>query len=135
MINWALLISFSCKRRRFCPSCPEKGTLNLADHLNEEVYEDVPHRQFVFTIRRRFRLYFRYNRYLLSDLTRCAWQMIQNVYGFAPGEEYKPGMVGTIQTFGSLILWNPHFHTIVTDGRFLIAEHSNPLPFQSWRPK
>jgi hypothetical protein len=30
---------------------------------------------------------------------------VRDVYGFVLGEEYKPGMVGTIQTFG---LFNRH---------------------------
>jgi len=39
--------------------------------------------------------------YLLSELARCAWRTVRDVYGFVLGEEYKAGMVGTIQTFGS----------------------------------
>jgi hypothetical protein len=107
-------VAFSCKQRGFCPSCHQKRTLNLANHLQQNVYEDVPHRQFVFTIPKRFRLYFRYNRDLLSELSRCAWQTVQDVYGFVFDESYRPGGVATIQTFGSLMLWNPHIHMIVT---------------------
>jgi len=113
-----MFVSFSCKRRGFCPSCHQKRTLNLANHLVKNVFAEVPHRQFVFTIPKRFRLYFRYNRDLLSDLARCAWQTIQDVYGFVLDETLMPGGVATIQTFGSLMLWNPHIHAIVTDGGF-----------------
>jgi len=99
--NHEMFVSFSCKRRGFCPSCHQKRTLNLANHLVENVFADVAHRQYVFTIPKRFRLYFRYNRDLLSELARCAWRAVRDVYGFVLGEEYMPGMVATIQTFGS----------------------------------
>jgi hypothetical protein len=121
-------VAFSCKQRGFCPSCHQKRTLNLANHLQENVYKDVPHRQFVFTIPKRFRLYFRYNRDLLSDLSRCAWQTVQDVYGFVLDESYRPGGVATIQTFGSLMLWNPHIHMILTDGAFDEDRRFHPMP-------
>jgi hypothetical protein len=40
----------------------------VAEHLGAE----VPHRQFVFTIPKRLRLYFRFDRRLLGDLCRVA---------------------------------------------------------------
>ena len=36
-------------------------------------HDRVCHRQFVFTIPKRFRLYFRYDRKLLGDLCQVAW--------------------------------------------------------------
>ena len=35
-------------------------------HVREEVFAEVPHRQFVFTIPKRLRIYFRFNRELLG---------------------------------------------------------------------
>lgn len=29
-----------------------------------------------------------------------------------------PGMIGAIQTFGQLLHWNPHIHSLVTCGAF-----------------
>lgn len=122
-----ILAVFSCKQRNFCPSCHQKRSLELAEHLNQNVYEEVPHRQFVFTIPKRFRLYFKYNRFLLGDLARRAWQTIRDVYSFVLGTAPTPGGVVSIQTFGSLMLWNPHIHAVVTDGAFESIDTFRPL--------
>ncbi|MBM3883875.1 MAG: hypothetical protein FJ387_29925, partial [Verrucomicrobia bacterium] len=49
----------SCRGRCFCPSCHEKRALEKAGWVAEHVCAEVPHRQFVFTIPKRLRLYFR----------------------------------------------------------------------------
>jgi hypothetical protein len=80
----------------------------------------VPHRQFVFTIPRRLRLYFRFERRLLGELCRAAARTVITVYGAACGRrDGVPGMVGAIQTFGQLIHSHPHIHALVSEGVFL----------------
>lgn len=112
-----IFVAFSCKKRCCCPSCHQKRVLIFAEHLAEEVLEVVPHRQFVFTIPKRFRFYFRYDRSLLGKLRRCAWETVKEVYqAVFNDKEVVPGMVGTIQSFGSLINWNCHIHAICSDG-------------------
>jgi hypothetical protein len=66
-------IAFSCKLRCLCPSCHMKRELIWAQWAVDELLEDVPHRQVVFTIPKRLRPYFRYDRALLGDLAACAW--------------------------------------------------------------
>ena len=51
-----LLVAFSCKRRGVCPSCGAKRAVKFADHIYNEVIEDVPHRHTVFTIPKRLRV-------------------------------------------------------------------------------
>jgi hypothetical protein len=80
-----LFVAFSCKQRCLCPSCHEKRALGTAWHVSETVCADVPHRQFVFTLPKRFRLYFRYERSLLGELARCAWETVREVYQAAAG--------------------------------------------------
>jgi len=124
-----MFVAFSCKQRGFGPSCHQKKTLNLSCHLTQNVFAHVvPHRQFVFTIPKRFRLYFRRNRKLLGKLAQCAWRTVRDVYGFVLGEEAIPGAVVAIQTFGSLILWQPHIHAIISDGSFLPNGTFVPMP-------
>jgi len=93
-----------------------------------DICEQVAHRQFVFTIPKRFRLYFRYDRALLGKLSSCAWQVVKEVYQSVLGEDAVPGMVGSIQTFGELAHWHPHHHSIVTDGAFRADGTFLPLP-------
>ena len=69
----SLLVAFSCKRRGVCPSCSAKRAVKFAEHLHENVLEDVPNRHVVFTIPKRLRGYFRYDRKLNTVLFQAAW--------------------------------------------------------------
>ena len=55
----SMFVGLSCNRRCVCASCTQKRSLLTAMHVSGEVAAPVPHRQFVFTIPKRFRLYFR----------------------------------------------------------------------------
>jgi len=57
------------------------------------VCAEVPHRQFVFTIPKRLRLYFRFERRLLGELCRAAAHTVITVYRAASGRpDAVPGM-------------------------------------------
>ena len=114
------LLSFSCKGRWFCPSCHAKKVIHFGELLKENVLYPVPHRQYVFTIPVMLRVYFKYNRELLTKLCRCAHEsllvFLRNVTGLKTG---VPGLVMTIHTFGNYPnKFHPHLHAIVTDGLF-----------------
>src|SRR5450759_4629426 len=70
------LLPFSCKRRYFCPSCHQKRVVEFGETLYEEVLKQVPHRQWVFSIPKRLRVYFMYDRKLLGKLSQCAWKVL-----------------------------------------------------------
>lgn len=123
-----VFVAFSCKQRCLCPSCHEKRALGTALHVSETVCAAVPHRQFVFTIPKRFRLYFRYERNLLGELARCAWETVLEVYQAAAGLAGVPGMMAGLQTFGGLIHWHPHVHALATEGVFDARGQFIPLP-------
>jgi len=115
-----MFVAFSCRGRCVCPSCHEKRALEKAAWVAEHVCADVAHRQFVFTIPKRLRLYFRYDRSLLGGLCQAAWRTVCTVYQATSGRpDGVPGMVGAIQTFGDLIHFHPHIHALVSEGVFL----------------
>jgi len=115
-----LFVPFSCRVRCFCPSCHEKRCHEKAGWVAEHVCAKVPHRQFVFTIPKRLRIYFRFERRLLGELCRAAARTVSTVYRAGSGRpDAVPGMVGAIQTFGQLIHFHPHIHALVTEGAFL----------------
>jgi hypothetical protein len=59
----------------------------------------------MFTIPKRLRIYFRYDRSLLGKLCRAVWETIRDVYGLELDAEYVvPAMVGSTQRFGDLWL-------------------------------
>jgi hypothetical protein len=57
-------VAFSCRGRCFCPSCHQKRALQTALWVSQEVCAPVAHRQIVFTIPKRLRIYFRFDRRL-----------------------------------------------------------------------
>jgi len=79
----------------------------------------VSHRQWVLTMPKRLRIFFRYDRRLLGKLCRLAYETIRDSLRQACGaREGEPGYVGAIQTFGDLIGWHSHVHAIVNEGLF-----------------
>jgi len=118
-----MFVAYSCRQRCCCPSCHQKRTLLFALHLSEGVLAEVPHRQFVFTIPKRLRIYFRYDRTLLGKLAHAAWETVRDVFleevGDTDTDIVFPAMVAGIQTFGDLINFHPHIHSIVPCGVFL----------------
>jgi ribosomal protein S27E len=113
------LLAFSCKRRHFCPSCHQKRVVEFGEWFCMDVLKKVPHRHFVFSIPKILRRYFLYDRKLLADLSRCAWESLKVFLQEAvPEKEPVPGAVIAIQTFGDFLGFNPHCHILVTDGCF-----------------
>jgi hypothetical protein len=79
----------------------------------------VPHRQWIFSIPKRLRLYFMFDRSLLSKLSQSAWNVLsQYLRQAVPYEDAVPGAVNAIQSFGDFLNFNPHLHIIATDGCF-----------------
>jgi|GEM_PF-4494279 len=131
--NHEYLLPFSCKRRSFCPTCHQKRVVEFGEHLHEEVLEDVTHRQWVFSLPKRLRPYFMYDRKLLPKLSLCAWNVLseylktsvskensadKQAAGKACCSSMQPGCVIAVQTFGEFLNFNPHLHIIATDGCF-----------------
>jgi hypothetical protein len=118
--KYEFLVALSCKLRCICPSCHQKRELLWADWAGEELLEQVPHRQVVFTIPKRLRVFFRYDRRLLGDLAACAWRAIRLYFKvYYDGHPILPGAVGFIATAGEFLNWQPHIHVLLTDGGFL----------------
>jgi len=117
---------FSCKTRGFCPSCYAKrreewGDLSACGHaqaewMREKLILDRPHRQVVFTIPKMLRVFFKYNRSLLSSLCLCGKVALVKYFRATARKELKPGIIAVIQSFGSRINFHPHLHFLVTEG-------------------
>ena len=110
------LVMFSCRTRGFCPSCHAKRLEEWGEWMRETLLLDVPHRQVVFTIPKRLRLFFKYNRRLLGELCRSALRALSRYFELVAGSELMPGVVAAIQTFGDRINLHPHLHFLVTEG-------------------
>ena len=104
--------------------------------MAEHVCAEAPHRQFVFTIPKRLRIYFRFDRRLLGELCRSAARTLITVLGSASGRpDAVPGLIGAVQTFGQLVHWHPHIHALVSEGVFLPQSGALlPLPKLAGEP-
>ena len=104
-------------------------------HAAEDVCLSVSHRQFVWTIPKRLRVYFRFDRKLLKELPKVASDVIKEVYQALLGRvDASPGMVAAAQSFGELAHFHPHIHAIVTDGAFTPDGEFIPLPEMAVEP-
>jgi hypothetical protein len=93
---------FSCKGFYLCPSCSRKRTILFAEHLTNEVLLKLPHRQFVFTMPKALRLFFRHDRRLFAAVSRLTYRIIDEFYAEAAGRPLRTGMVIAHQTFGDV---------------------------------
>ncbi|MGB9006707.1 MAG: transposase [Candidatus Aminicenantales bacterium] len=110
------LLMFSCRTRGFCPSCHSKRLEEWGEWMRETLLLDVSHRQVVFTIPKRLRIFFKYKRKLLGDLCRLALRALTRYFEAVAGSPLVPGVVAAIQTFGERINLHPHLHFLVTEG-------------------
>jgi hypothetical protein len=109
----SLLIAFSCKRRGVCPSCGAKRAVKFAEHIYSAVIEDVPHHHTVFTIPKRLRVFFKYDRKLNSILFCAAWGALSEVLGL---DKRELAAIFTVQTAGEALNYHPHLHGLLADG-------------------
>ncbi len=125
-------VAYSCRQRGACPSCDQKRALMLALRLNTEIFADVPHRQWVFTMPRRLRVYFRFDRSLLGKLCRAAYETLREVVALElRDDEAVPAMIATPQTQGDLCNFHPHVHAIAAEGAFTGDGRFVPMPHVS----
>ena len=105
--------------------------MEFGEWLCEEVLKYVPHRQWVFSIPKRLRIYFMFDRSLLAKLSRCAWKIL-NLYltQAVAYDDAKAGAAVAVQSFGLRLVgqaygsesdfqnFHPHLHVLATDGCF-----------------
>jgi len=109
------ILAFSCKKRGLCPSCDAKRACIFAEHLHENVLLPYSHRHLVWTIPKRLRIYFKFNRKLNKYLywaANKAW----NEYLCAVLPNGKTGTISALHTAGDNLGWHPHNHMLVLNG-------------------
>ncbi|MFQ5505402.1 MAG: transposase zinc-binding domain-containing protein [Planctomycetota bacterium] len=104
------LVPFSCKTRGLCPSCSQRRAIAWAERMVEEVLPVVDYRQLVFTIPRRLRKFFLFDRSLYGDLCRSAYASTREYLrrqappGFPKLNKAVPAMIASPQSFGDLLI-------------------------------
>lgn len=117
------------------PSCDAKRAAAFAAFLHDEVFEDVPHAMWVFTIPKMLRVYFLHHRELLGELSRCAYETLRELMSAAAFEEkgFRPGMVSVVQTFGEAARFYPHVHALCSRGGWNDSGQWVPVPYLDHR--
>ena len=69
-----------------------------------------------FTIPKRLRVFFKFDRRFLGDLCRCALRSLSCYFEVVTGSALTPGVIAAIQTFGDRINLHMHLHFLVTEG-------------------
>jgi len=67
----------------------------------------------VFSIPKIIRIYFLFDRSLLKELARIAWEVLGLYYRNAVNKDKTmPAVAASIQTFGDFLGFNPHLHIL-----------------------
>ena len=116
--NHLELIPFSCKQRCLCPSCDAKRAVLFAEKVEHEILLKLPHHHVVFTLPKRVRCYFCYDRSNLSILYQAAWQAWASCVA-EQSPEGKTGAIMALRSAGDLLSWHPHAHALCLAGAIL----------------
>jgi len=119
--GYDFLIAFSCKGRGVCSSCNTRRLVETAAHLVDEVFPQVPVRQWVLSFPKRLRYFLARdadlrNRILLIFLNNVEKALL-SCCPDAP-DNARRGAVTLAHRFGSALNGNIHFHCRVIDGVF-----------------
>ena len=113
--NKFLHVPFRCKSR-FCNTCGVKYAMDRAFSISRKLIR-CEHRHMVFTIPEQLRIYFLEDRTLLNGLFEAASTSITSwFYELNKGQNFTPGIMCTLHTFGRDLKWNPHIHILCSEG-------------------
>ena len=125
-----LKVPFRCKSR-FCNTCGVKYAQDRALAMAKKSIR-CKHRHIVFTMSDKLWSYFQKYRFLLDGLFDAASQAVLSwFHELNKSQDFKPGIMCTLHTFGRDLKWNPHIHMLCTEGGagnievFRIIKHIN----------
>jgi len=123
------LVSFSCKKRGFCPSCGARRMAETAALLTDEVFPDVPPRQWVISFPFPLRYLFAAHPQAMGKVLGIVYRAISTYLIHKAGLQIKDGATGAvtlIQRFGSAVNLNIHFPILFLDGVYVYRDNRSP---------
>ena len=123
------LVAFSCKKRGLCPSCGAHRMAETAALLSDEVFPDVPLRQWVISFPFPLRYLFAAHPHAMSKVLSIVHRVISSHLIHKAGHSLKEsatGAVTLIQRFGSALNLNIHFHILFLDGVYVCRDDRPP---------
>lgn len=108
-------VPFRC-HSRFCPSCGTLYSKKRATAMSMKLL-NCTHRHCVFTIPEELRIFFLKNRSLLNCLFHAVSSVIFRMFNkLNKTENFTPGFILVLHTFGRDLKWNPHIHCLISEG-------------------
>ena len=125
------LLPYSCKGRYFCSSCHQKRVIAFAERVEARLLETVPHSQYVVTIPKMLRVYFKHDRKLLGLISQCFYETLGEFFRqVMDDQDAVPAAIISIQTYGrDPVPFHPHLHCLLSDGCFSRDGQFHPI---SW---
>ena len=123
------LVAFSCKRRGFCPCCGARRMVETAALLSDEVFPDVPLRQWVISFPFPLRYLFAAHPQAMGKVLGIVYRAISTHLIHKAGLSLRDGATGAvtlIQPFGSALNLNIHFHILFLDGVYVYRGNRPP---------
>jgi hypothetical protein len=91
----------------------------------------LPHRQFVFTVSKILRAWFKNDRELFGEVSRLILSLLSDFFSLAAGRNLQCAMVVSYQSFGELARFHPHWHVLVLEGGFTERDRFVYLPLSA----
>lgn len=108
-------VPFRCKSR-FCPTCGNKYSIDRTTSMSFKIV-DCRHRHCVFTIPQELRSFFLKDRSLLNCLFHAVRSVVLRMFAKVnKTENFVPGFICVLHTFGRSLQWNPHIHCLISEG-------------------
>lgn len=108
-------VPFRC-HSRFCTSCGTKYSIDRTTSMSFKII-NVLHRHCVFTIDSELRHFFLEDRSLLHCLFAAVNSTISYMFHkLNKSEDFTPGFILVLHTFGRDLKWNPHIHCLLSEG-------------------
>lgn len=110
-------VPFRC-HSRFCPSCGNKYSMDRTTSMSFKLI-NVTHRHCVFTIDESLREFFLKDRSLLNCLFHATASVISRMFfNLNKSQNFTPGFIMVLHTFGRDLKWNPHIHCLISEGGY-----------------
>ncbi len=86
--------------------------------MNEQLLLRLPHRQFVFTLPKVLRVFFRHDKRLHGEISRLIYELVRDFITEAAGKPTRIAAVVVFQSSGSFCRFHPHWHGLFLEGGF-----------------
>ena len=108
-------VPFRC-HTRFCTSCGNKYSIERTTAMSFKLLA-CNHRHCVFTIPEELRHFFIEDRSLLNCLFSAVRSVVIRMFSQKnKSENFVPGVICVLHTFGRSLQWNPHIHCLISEG-------------------